>query len=98
MVEAFSEQDAPRYLIRDRDGSYGSEFRRRIGGLGMKEVIAARRSPWQNAIAERLIGSIRRECLDHVVVLKQRRLRKLMKEYFVYYHRSRTHLALAKAG
>jgi transposase InsO family protein len=98
MVEAFSEQDAPRYLIRDRDGSYGSEFRRRIGGRGMKEVTTAPRSPWQNAFAERLIGSIQRECLDHVVVLKQRRLRKLMKEYFVYYHRSRTHLALAKAG
>jgi transposase InsO family protein len=66
MVEAFSEQDAPRYLIRDRDGSYDSEFRRRIGGQGMKEVVAARRSPWQNAFAERLIGSIRRECLDHL--------------------------------
>ena len=98
LVEAFSERDAPCYLIRDRDGSYGSEFRRRIRGRGMKEVITAPRSPWQNAFAERRIGSIRRECLDHVVVLNQRRLRKLMKEYFVYYHRSRTHLALAKAG
>jgi putative transposase len=97
MVEAFSEQDAPRYL-RDRDGSYGSEFRRRIRGLGMKEVITAPRSPWQSAFPERLIGSIRRECLDHVVVLNQRRLRKLMKEYFVYYHRSRTHLALPQDG
>jgi putative transposase len=98
MVEAFSKQHAPRYLIRDRDGSYGSEFRRRIGGLGVKEVITAPQSPRQKAFTERLIGSIRRECLDHVVVLNQRRLRKLMKEYFVYYHCSRTHLALVKAG
>ena len=63
----------------------------------MKEVISAPRSPWQNAFAERLIGSIRRECLDHVAVLSQRHLRKLLKSYFTYYHRSRTHLALAKA-
>ena len=62
----------------------------------MKEVISAPRSPWQNAFAERMIGSIRRECLDHVVVLSQQHLRKLLKSYFTYYHRSRTHLALAK--
>jgi len=62
----------------------------------MKEVISAPLSPWQNAFAERMIGSIRRECLDHVVVLSQRHLRKLLKSYFTYYHRSRTHLALAK--
>ena len=96
MVEAFTERDAPRYLIRDRDASYGNEFRRRIQSLGMKEVITAFRSPWQNAFAERLIGSIRRDCLDHVVVLHQRHLRKLLKKYFVYYHESRTHLGLAK--
>ena len=79
-----------------RDATYGHEFRRRIQSLGMKEVISAPRSPWQNAFAERMIGSIRRECLDHVVVLSQRHLRKLLKSYFTYYHRSRTHLALAK--
>src|ERR1700731_1371717 len=64
---------------------YGNEFRRRVKSLGMKEVISAPRSPWQNAFAERLIGSIRRECLDHVVVLSQRHLRKLLKSYFAYY-------------
>jgi transposase InsO family protein len=96
MVEAFADRDVPRYLIRDRDGSYGHEFRRRIRSLGMKEVITAARSPWQNAFAERLIGSIRRECLDHVVVINQRHLTRLLKKYFVYYHCSRTHLALAK--
>jgi putative transposase len=62
----------------------------------MKEVVTAPRSPWQNALVERLIGSIRRECLDHVVVLSQRHLRRLLKSYFAYYQCSRTHLALAK--
>ena len=96
MVEAFADRDVPRYLIRDRDASYGHEFRRRIRSLGMNEVITAARSPWQNAFAERLIGSIRRECLDHVVVFNQRHLTRLLKRYFVYYQRSRTHLALGK--
>jgi len=96
MVEAFADRDVARYLIRDRDGIYGHEFRHRIRSLGMNEVITAARSPWQNAFAERLIGSIRRDCLDHVVVLNQRHLTSLLRKYFVYYHRSRTHLALAK--
>src|ERR1017187_1552162 len=81
VVEAFAEREPARYLIRDRDASYGSEFRRRIQSLGVKEVITAPRSPWQNAFAERLIGSIRRECLDHVVVLNERHLRRLLKKY-----------------
>jgi hypothetical protein len=89
-------EGGPRYLIRDRDACYGSEFRRRIQSLGVKEVITAPRSPWQNAFAERLIGSIRRECLDHVVVLNERHLRRLLKKYVAYYHGSRTHLALKK--
>lgn len=96
VVEAFSERDAKQYLIRDRDSIYGDEFRGRIRLLGIKEVITAPRSPWQNAFVERLIGSIRRECLDHVVVLSRRHLRRLLKNYLTYYHRSRTHLALAK--
>jgi putative transposase len=96
MAEAFSERDAKRYLIRDRDAIYGDAFRRRIDSLAMNEVVTAARSPWQNAFAERLIGSIRRECLDHVVILNQRHLRRLLKSYFAYYHRSRTHLALGK--
>ena len=83
-------------MIRDRDAIYGKEFRSRIQSLGIKEVVSAPRSPWQNAFVERLIGSIRRECLDHVVILNQRHLRRLLKSYFAYYHCSRTHLALAK--
>ena len=96
VVEAFADRDAPRFLIRDRDGIYGLEFRRRVRSLGVKEIITAPRSPWQNSYAERLIGSIRRECLDHIVVLSQRHLRTILRSYFAYYHRSRTHLALEK--
>ena len=96
VVEALAEQGTWRYLVRDRDATYGNEFRCRVQSLGVKEVISAPRSPWQNAFAERMIGSIRRECLDHMVVLSQRHLRKLLESYFAYYHRSRTHLALAK--
>lgn len=96
MAEALAEQGGKRYLIRDRDGIYDNEFRRRIQSMGVKEVISAPRSPWQNAFAERMIGSIRRECLDHVVILSQRHLRRLLKSYFAHYHRSRTHLALEK--
>ena len=96
VVEAFAERDAKHYLVRDRDSIYGSEFRGRVQSLGIKEVVTAPQCPWQNASVERLIGSIRRECLDHVVVLSRRHLRRLLKGYFSYYHYSRTHLALAK--
>lgn len=96
VVEAFANRDAARYLIRDRDGAYGEEFRRRVQSLGTQEILTAPQSPWQNAYVERLIGSIRRECLDHIVVLSRRHLHKILKSYFAYYHRSRTHLALAK--
>jgi putative transposase len=96
VVEAFSEQDAQRYLIRDRDSIYGRAFRSRVEILGLSEVITAPRSPWQNAFVERLISSIRRECLNHVIVLSERHLRHLLKKYLTYYHQSRTHLALVK--
>lgn len=96
VVEAFAERDTKTYLIRDRDAIYGNEFRHRIQSLGINDIITAPRSPWQNALAERLIGSIRRECLDHVVVLNQRHLRKMLRNYLAYYHQSRTHLALEK--
>jgi hypothetical protein len=96
LVEAFIERYAKPYLVRDRDAIYGNAFRHRIRSMGIKEIIAAPRSPWQNAFAEQLIGSIRRECLDHGVVLNQRHLRKMLESYLAYYHRSRTHLALEK--
>jgi transposase InsO family protein len=95
IVEAFPWDSAPRHLLRDRDGVYGTRFRERVGGMGIQEVITAPRSPWQNACAERLIGSIRRECLDHVIVLNEDHLRRVLSSYFSYYHRWRTHLSLA---
>ena len=96
IVEAFPEETAPRFLLRDRDQIYGEEFRRRIVGMKIEEVITAARSPWQNPFVERLIGSIRGECLNHVIVLGENHLRGILKSYFEYYHRSRTHLSLAK--
>lgn len=96
VLEAFSEQDAKRYLIRDRDSIYGHVFRSRVESLGLSEVITAPRSPWQNAYVERLIGSIRRECLDHMIIFNHRHLQQILRKYLDYYHRSRTHLALEK--
>jgi len=96
VVEAFADREVPKFLIRDRDGIYGDGFRRRVESLGVIEILTAPQSPWQNGFAERLIGSIRRECLDHMVILNQRHLRTMLKSYFAYYHHSRTHLALEK--
>src|SRR5499427_2416570 len=96
MVEAFPDDTVPRYLIRDRDGIYGHDFTTRVDGLGIQQVPISARSPWQNCYAERVIGSIRRECLNHVIVINQRHLRRILKSYFGYYHRWRTHLSLDK--
>jgi transposase InsO family protein len=94
IVDAFPEDAAPRYLLRDRDGVYGVAFSKRVAGLGIEEVKTAPQSPWQNPFAERLVGSIRRECLEHVIVLGEAHLRVILKAYFV--HRARTHLSLGK--
>ena len=96
VTEAFPWDTAPRYLLRDRDASYGQAFRNRIQVMGIKEVVTAARSPWQNAYVERIIGSVRRECLDHVIIFGERHLRGVLSSYFHYYHKTRTHLALAK--
>ena len=96
VVEAFPEDTAPKYIIRDRDGIYGAYFKRRVESLGIEEILTAPRSPWQNPYVERLVGSIRRECLDHVIVLNEHHLRRILTAYFAYYHRSRTHLSLGK--
>ena len=95
MVEAFSFDTTPRYVIRDRYGIYGSEFRRSVHSLGIEQVITAYRSPWQNPYVERAIGSIRRDCVDHILVVNERHLRKMLRSYLAYYHGSRTHLGLA---
>jgi transposase InsO family protein len=94
IVEAFPWGDAPRYLLRDRDSIYRGHFRRRVTNLGIEEVMIARRSPWQNPYVERLIGSIRRECLNHVVVLSERHLKRILRDYLGYYHGWRVHQSL----
>jgi putative transposase len=96
MVEAFPWDPPPKYVVRDRDQTYGEIFRRRVKSLGMKEVLIAPRSPWQNPYVERLIGSIRRECLDHHIILNERHLRRVLRAYMIYYHTARTHLSLGK--
>src|SRR5467141_1474168 len=96
IVDAFPDDSAPSYLLRDRDQVYGQQFRHRVKGMGIDEVLTAPHSPWQNPFAERLIGSVRRECLNHVLVLGERHLRRILARYFSYYHRARTHLALDK--
>src|SRR5499426_161260 len=98
MIEAFPEDTTPRFLIRDRDSIYGHDFQRRVAGMRIEEVITAPHSPWQNPYAERIIGSIRRECLDHVIVLSEEHLRRILKRYFLYYHNSRPHQALDRSG
>ena len=94
--EAFPFDEVPRYLLRDRDAIFGEEFRRQVTDMGIHEVLSAPRSPWQRAHVERVIGSIRRECLDHVIVFQESSLRRILTSYFEYYHRSRTHLSLGK--
>ncbi len=96
VVDAFPWDTAPRYVLRDRDQIYGAYFDRRVAGLGIEQVLTVPRSPWQNPFVERLIGSIRRECLDHMIILGERHLRRMLREYLDYYHSCRTHLSLVK--
>ena len=94
LVEAFPFDTAPSYLLRDGDGIYGDRVRRRINSLGIDEVVTAPASPWQNAYVERVIGSLRRELLDHVIILNERHLKRLLSSYLDYYHPWRTHRSL----
>ena len=96
VLEAFPEDSAPRYLLRDRDAVYGDAFRRRAEGMGIAEMLTAARSPWQKPYAERMIGTIRRDLLDHVIVLGEEPLRRQLHRHLRYYHGARTHLSLAK--
>jgi len=96
IIQAFPDDYSLLYLLRDRDGIYGEEFRERIEAIGIEEIITAPRSPWQNPFCERLIGSVRRDCLNHVIILGESHLRKILTRYFRYYHNYRTHLSLAK--
>jgi transposase InsO family protein len=94
--EAFPDQTAPPYLIRDRDRSYGPDFGRLLQSVGTEEILIAPRAPWQNPFVERMIGTIRRECLDHVIVWNERSLRRTLARFLNYYHEWRTHLSLDK--
>src|SRR6202045_3360697 len=96
ITEAFPWDEAPRYLIRDRDRIYGSVVRRRLRAMGIRDKPIAPASPWQNGFAERLIGSIRRECLDHIIVWGEVHLRRVLKSYADYYSSVRTHRSLNK--
>jgi putative transposase len=96
LLEACGTEEVPRYLLRDRDSIYGQRFQRQVHALGITEVVMAPRSPWQNAFAERVIGSIRRECTDHMIILGVRHLRRTLTCYVRYYNKARTHLSLAK--
>jgi transposase InsO family protein len=96
LTEACGWDYAPRYLVRDRDRAYGESFTRRLRAMGIRDRPTAPRSPWQNGHTECLIGSIRRECLDHVVVFGERHLRQLLVSYMQYYNGARTHLSLQK--
>jgi putative transposase len=96
VTEAFPWDSASRFLLRDRDASYGEVFSKRVEAMGITEVITAARSPWQNPYVERVIGSIRRECLDHFIIFNERHLHRVLSSYEHYYHRTRTHLSLRK--
>ena len=94
VVNACFHRAPPRFLIRDRDSIYGHEFRGKAGGLGIREIRTPVRAPTANAIAERFVGTLRRECLDHVFVFNARHLQKLVDEFVVYYNRHRPHRSL----
>ena len=96
LVNAFPYDSAPKYVIRDRDKIYGAGFVRRVRAMGIEQVLTAPHSPWQNPYCERVIGTLRRDCLDHVIVVGENHLRRILRKYLEYYHGSRTHLALGK--
>src|SRR5262245_11582907 len=94
LVETSPEETTPKHLLRDRDAIYGDVFARRLKGMGIHEVLIAPRAPWQNPFAERVIGSIRRECLDHLIVFNEQHLRRLLRGYLAYYNATRPHQSL----
>ena len=96
IVEAFPWDTAPSYLVRDNDGAYGQAFKDRVRAMGIRDRPISPRSPWQNPYVERLIGTLRRDCLDHVLIFGERHLRRVLTSYSVYYNETRTHLGLGK--
>jgi transposase InsO family protein len=96
IVQAFPWDTVPTYLVRDNDGAYGQAFTSRVRAMGIRDRPISPRSPWQNAYVERLIGTLRRDCLDHVLIFGERHLRRVLTLYSVYYNETRTHLGLGK--
>ena len=96
MRNAFSEEEPPGSLMRDRDAKFGEVFTETVSALGMEPILTAYRSPCQNGYCERLIGSIRRECLDHLIIMTERHLRAILQNYIHYYNTLRTHLRINK--
>src|ERR1019366_8744322 len=96
ITEAFPWDEAPKHVIRDRDRAYGAAFRHRLDAMGIRDGPVAPRSPWQNGYVERVIGSIRRECTDHAIIVEEEHLRRTLKSYARYYNQARTHLSLTK--
>lgn len=96
LVNAFPYDSAPKYVLRDRDKIYSAKFVRRLRAIGLEQILTAAESPWQNPHCERVIGTLRRDCLNHVIVLGEQHLGRTLRNYLEYYHGSRTHLALDK--
>jgi transposase InsO family protein len=96
ITEAFPWENKPKYLIRDNDRAFGDAFKARLRAMGIRDRPTSVRSPWQNGFVERLIGSIRRECTDHLIVFSEEHLRRILAKYSTYYNEVRTHLALDK--
>ena len=94
VIEAFPDETTPRFLLRDRDAIYGEAFTRRVDHMGIRQVITAPRAPWQNPFAERVIGSLRRECLDHVIIRSEAHLGHVLRAYLAYYNTARPHQSL----
>jgi transposase InsO family protein len=96
ITEAFPWDTSPKYLIRDNDQAFGVAFKARVRAMGIRDRPTSFRSPWQNGYAERLIGSIRRECTDHLLVFNAEHLRRILAKYAAYYNEVRTHVSLGK--
>ena len=96
IIQAFPFETAPRFLIRDRDRIYGEVVQEAINILGIEPLVISARSPWQNGYCERMVGTIKRECLNHMILLGESHARRVLKRYFEYYHEARTHLGLDK--
>ena|SRR5215472_5468860 len=96
-AKRFQTTPPPTYLVRDRDNCYGPDFDRLLQSVGMEKILIAPRAPWQNPFVERLIGTLRRECLDHVIVWNERSLRRMLRLFFDYYQRERNHQGLENA-